>query len=896
MSFLILLISIFLPHTTRAAAIDDIQFSYEYTEEALTPDSFTALCCYFYNDRDEQNDLTVTLELPENWQSSLSEREILYSIAPQETEFVLFDIKVPPRCPAGEYLIKIHIADRNGNRSTHDTVIYVKSVTDIRLIAEYPPSYLCPGSSISLKHTLLNEGNDDTPILVQIQTNPEFDCGCNTFTATLAPNQKRILTTDIVVNETPQLGSHFVFIKVFRADTCELLTQESFSFEVLTHTNCSDPAIHSIPAQISIFGLTRNGDNVGVLEFAGGGPLRECSNTDINFFFRLPTDTRKNIYGIDQKLHIGINNPSYFIDLGDAIYHLSPLTENRRLGRGAGGRVTLYPFEYGGYYMTQPHSGQYKIAELGALGALWYQRLLRFSLQHLNKKENDCPKASLSSALVDVWPHSTIHAQFEYGINNNHPRRDTPRSYRAVYSSKILRSGWLRLEASNADPGFNGFITNMKMRTGSIDVPLRKGLRAGGSYTYINQNRQPEDYCNISTEYRQQNSRAHLSYHASRGFNIVGTFQNFQSEDLLYHQFNFSQNWLGCNLSWSRPSYQFLASTNLGENKDLLHGNTYRSLQRYYLYLSGQLNLDREYCLLAESGNIDYYEPKRWRHSLYAALRMRYPKQRSWLELSGRLAMNTPSITSQEELAVKYEHFFRNNHRIYCRAEYFHSERGPQPHTFQAMVRYDIPLNLPIDRKRSVGSLQGRILSAATQQPVSYAVVNVGGQRVIADNQGRFDFQLPPGSYPVHVDHASHENAQFFNETMVDVEGGKTNLCDLYMEKCGKLKGHIAIFNLPDNYDNLILALETRNRNYLQLAEHADPIRITVSCFEKQLVYTTVTNRKGDFEFAELPCGTWIVTLEEDDLPEEHRLLEKEIAIILDEEADCTFTCQPACL
>lgn len=798
--------------------------------------------------------------------------EVNYDLNPGQTEICILGVGVASSAPAGKYPLTLYFLDSGTSIEKYDLEIEVLSISDIRLTIDYPNPFAVNTTQISLTHTVENQGNIPVPLRFEIYGDKNIPISVSESKFRLEPDETISVTTDIFFDDKTYKGDHYVFIKIYNAETGELFEQKSFNFEVLASFNESVDPFHRIPGFFTLFNLCDYGRISWAFDIAGNGPLDPEGKRNLEFFFRLPSDRERNFFSKNEILFVGLSEEKGFLHLGDTIYTLSPLTEFFRYGRGIGAKYLFDPVEVAAFYIKQPSNQKIEHEEVGGSVAYWKDDLARVGINFLSKNEASNINSSIGSLQADVWATKDYHAYFEYGYNfKNQEDNGERQGCTGLFSGRILKSGWFTVEKNFAESFFYGYFNNLELTRGVLDIPLAHGWRYGLSGNIVKQ--KSRTYQDItSPEVEQDRYTTHLSYLAGNGINLVGSLKyiRFYNSDDSDH--NFRQHWAGWDISIARRHYHIIGSVNLGISNDLAPTPDHEFLQRYFLNFSRQCRPDFFAFLQLESGNSDYFDGDKWYNTATGGIRYTN-KQGHWCDLSLKKSINNPDSCSYEQVFFNFNYLFPNGHELNFGAEVYHCAEALKPIKYLSQLRYTIPLNFPAYQKKDRGTYIGRILHSSSLEPISYVVLNVEGQRVASDKTGAFGLNLPAGDYTVSVE-AEELGSYTVGKQKIHVPGGATHYGDIYLQETGQLEGKLVIYDFPNTYENQIKLLEEGVQpedleEDLQSVSSIKGVRVTLTSFEQGMSLTTVTDSEGYFSFKGLPVANWLLLVEKDDIPKE---------------------------
>jgi hypothetical protein len=190
---------------------------------------------------------------------------------------------------------------------------------------------------------------------------------------------------------------------------------------------------------------------------------------------------------------------------------------------------------------------------------------------------------------------------------------------------------------------------------------------------------------------------------------------------------------------------------------------------------------------------------------------------------------------------------------------------GSPPKAFIGMLEYSIPVGLPVSRKRSVGTLRGRIYdTGGGMRGVPGVIVKVNDLATVTGPKGEYVFNgLTPGPYLLTLDDRRAATGKVPVEKMpmtVVVEGGRKLDRPIALTEGASVGGRIVIYDTG----------KSGSAPAPQLAERAPLCGATVVLQSEGDVLEQVTDGEGRFLFDSLRPGLYTLHVFGDDLPELH--------------------------
>ena len=242
----------------------------------------------------------------------------------------------------------------------------------------------------------------------------------------------------------------------------------------------------------------------------------------------------------------------------------------------------------------------------------------------------------------------------------------------------------------------------------------------------------------------------------------------------------------------------------------------------------------------------------------------------------------------RDNLEIRLTHIFTNDNKISVFARHTRYKEPSLKDDTALMVEYTIPLGLPVCQKKSIGSIKGHIYNEQTQNPIGNVILRLNSLTAVSDNGGNFMFpSVGPGVHYLNVDTASIGMNQVPNRKIpieVTIKGGEKTQVNIPVTRAAQLLGRVVVYGYKSNHDNTapegkgiaakpyVVGDGSTNDKDGQLCEVRGLADAIVELKNSSEVKRTVTDRQGEFCFAELRPEGWILKIYGDNLPQYHYL------------------------
>lgn len=844
------------------------------------------------NEEEDRCTFQGSLELPDGWSlfdDSLT-RPIL--IESGSTQSLLLAIKVPAQAEAADWPITFRLENRSSQRpvACASTKVRISARTDLCCIVDEPPPFVVAGSSYECRVCCENHGNISLPICWEAHSDPaEFSVWTNTESIYLRPRESHDLR---ILVETPLEGAkdQFLFLIARHADSDEILFQRTIRIEVIPYESVTVNPYLTIPGRWRML-VAHNQDPqqnryFAAGEWVGGGVIDPSRGTLVDFYLREPTSRLHVLFGEEERLFIGFSDPCGEMALGDTVYALSPLLQRGRYGRGAELNFYHDNWEGGAYYVQEVITLDDHIREGGAylsrrIGTeSWLT--LNFARRHVPIVQieevsgpagncTNCPSspfanADIGSVALELHPTERSIALFEIG--QDFSTYDGSKGRYGVYvgiDGIAFCDTHYYLEHARADELFHGDYRDCKYLSMGLDTPLRKGWRWTFSHSQLRQGILIGE-CTppVHSFIWQRQTDGCLSYDFNACARIALIGLDLRAHDATERcGYDFRQHWAGFQWGWSSLPWQFNGRSVWGYEFDLLDDQSTNNLHQHSINAIWRPRPHIDYSVFCEWGNLNYFDSETARTSVLFSVRRRHSPI-SWAEAFGGFSWRSNHQSQQVQpfgerelhLGGRLSHVFDNGHLLYCDAQYFRSEFPQQLNActemvftsdfnyldlprnrFEILCSYTIPLDIPVAKRRDIGSVSGLVLDPFSRIPIPGVVINIGGERIMTSSQGAFCMQgLLPGTYELRVDILPPSHVlQNLDPMQITIVGGQDTRVQVAAVPAASVTGD------------------------LQTESDVIPrgCKVILSNMDSPESFVSRTNREGHFAFYHLRPGRW---------------------------------------
>jgi len=224
-------------------------------------------------------------------------------------------------------------------------------------------------------------------------------------------------------------------------------------------------------------------------------------------------------------------------------------------------------------------------------------------------------------------------------------------------------------------------------------------------------------------------------------------------------------------------------------------------------------------------------------------------------------------------LSLQMQSQFSTRHEISFGVNYNLARNTLNTKEFSLQMRYAYLINVPISKKKDIGSLTGKI--------INHGVENVGGLRLnlngiitITDKNGLFKFPVVKvGKYILTADESSfglNTITEVQGPYWVTIEPGKNTNFDLAMTKAARIEGRLVI--QEDERSGV--------KGFYPIKEDID--KLIIEATNGKETFRILTENDGSFHFEDLRPGDWQIKAYPNGLPQGYQLVSGQIKLSLD--------------
>lgn len=842
------------------------------------------------NPTDQKREFISEVKLSDGW--LLITKDFEFELNPNETDTKLVSFFVPQSALAGMYEVMCVIKDRKypSIRDFYTAYVRVLPVSRLQVKLLESPDFVIAGEEYQSSFVIVNQGNTEYTINTKIHSREDIPYTVDAERFTLAPGQSKTVVVNVKTDEkvVKRLKHRLQLTAEAVADgKTRAKAKSASSVEILPRISGTGDNFHRIPAEVIFRYVSEDNQDHSSgfqTEVRGQGTLDEKGKKHIRFGFRGPDVQRKSIFGQRDEYYLSFWTDDYELHFGDRSYCLSSLTENYLYGRGLEGRFNINDEISVGAYHIETRWRVPGIHETAAYMDYLINEKCKVGVNYLRKLRSG-KLSNITSFEAELKPFKDTRVELEYALGPGGDEKDN------AYLARLYGSGgWFSyyLKLTHAGPDYPGYYSDLDYVSAGIALPIDKNFRLNASFRRQKNNLDldPLFYSAPLEKYYQLGVDYRLETDTTFSFDWLNRSRR---DRLQVPDFDYRENTFRFGIGQSFKKLTVRTSVELGQTDNKLDG-TSSDLERYTASVyfrpskkqtySGYYYYDKDSDFSGES-----------RRSTTVGVNARYQMaERTFFNLALRTNdYQSSSHGDRDNLELRLSHIFTNDTKLSLLARHTEYKNSSLKDDTALMVEYTIPLGLPVCRKKSVGSINGNIYDEQSQNPIGNVILRLSGSTAVTGNSGNFIFpSVGPGIHYLNVDTASIGMDRIPNRKIpieLTVRGGEKTQVSIPITKAARLLGRIMVYGYKGSPDSTtqggkfngtvkpyIIADGSSNGKDAELSEEHGLADVIVELKNSSEIKRTVTDKQGQFYFAELRPGQWMLKIYSDNLPQYHYL------------------------
>lgn len=839
---------------------------------------------------------TVSLELPTGWSSITPPSAV--RISPNGTAIAIVSFFVPQEARPGDNRVTIKAEDPNGGSGEFSFPVRISPSIRVSVELRSAPAYVIAGEEPVVRFLLTNRSN--LPISVDVDVRSGLD-----FPATLLGEEDQGVKLDVMESrelqvsvETRASGSR---IQEYRlelmatpqppegmATDVQKITSWC-EIEIIPRVSRERPGFHTIPTQVTIghYEQIGNGWKGEVsLKAEGKGSLDEEGKHEIDLLlYSTLTLPDFAVFGPKDRYRLNYSYGALGVDLGDNSTNVSPLLGNALYGRGVGvsGEFERIHLDALYHYRQQDNP----ISHHAAARAAFLVPDDRFLDGFRYKTSAMLLGEFYDSLILDVYQEFRPAEELNLILDlAGSTRFDDELSWAALARAKADYPAFdASLTALYGSPAFAGSVRDRYSINSHFSARVIEGildLKTGYSHKQSNLNldealnsasRDQDFYLGSAIEIPGPRTNINLQWNYKTHRDMLPEPVFDDRTNLI--TFQVIQPMEGMTLRW-RSRWEIINELLIA---DISLKHLYNAAVDFYPSDMSSLNFYLDLDALAS----DYYDSTgRLTIGLAASVDL------------GRFNFKLDSANSLYFRENAYEGFGLNvsgnaGFRINDRNEVISDLRFVLPPStsssnpeFRFNVSYRARTNLPVSRKRDVGTLEGKITDRTSGRPLGEVIVRTADRAVVTAEDGSYRISsLPEGDYTLEVD-TSRVSLGLIPDREVPItaaiQAGETVDISFGVVEGATISGNVNLYAVPEQKQGMLqMSGEAETEPYTEDELFLDSgyPNVLVEIQNDSETRRLITDRNGLFSFAGLRPGRWRVRIARAELPRYHEFVDE---------------------
>jgi len=824
-------------------------------QKEVDPGANINLLATFNNPTDSDKELQIKFASnTAGWKFITNYSSIL--VGKKSSQKKVIGIQIPQNFKAGSYTISVEAFEKPSMVlfGKFDIPILVKSKYEISITKLKSPGFIFSGDDVKMSFLIENLSNLDIKVKTTSIKGSE-----NIQRDILIPKDSSIVTDyhSTTVKKVDGYNQQSVIYIASVADIPETEKSLYTTFDVFPSETVKFDKYLRFPVKIS--GILAASNRLGgqmyssMYDIQGSGTLGKLGNNALEFHLRGPDRTGNPLFGMNDEYYLKFRSSKMFLSMGDYNFGLSELTESSRNGRGIELSYKFKKLTIGSNY-AKPRYYPLITQVASAYTNFDFNPKNGLSLGVLTKADTLNNRTSLYTLSTrNHFSFLSTEAEIAFGQN----KAVLTKAYKGTLHMNLSKFN-THLVYLYAEPNFPGFVSNSMRLNLTSALQLRK-LALSFSYDYNSTNMALDTlYSNMPIS-KSMNLTFSYRLTPENTLTISGNQLSLKDRSPV-PLFDYSKmsGRISLQNRFKFINLSLIADMGSMQNKLVMNGmnesmfingtlNTYFLFSKkfsgsaFMTYQGGQKNvtgLDQFYYggtftatpMDNLSVSLQYNSNYEWRY---------YTTDRSLFSLNLFARIN-------------------QNNELNLMANYNLIKNTLNNKEYNLQLRYVHILNVPIAKKKNLGSVKGKIINHGVEK-VNGILVNLNGIFSITDKDGNFRFPaLPVGEYVLAIDASAiglNAITEFPGPIKVLVEPTKETIIECPLTTSGQIAGRMRVEE--DERAN--------QKGYIPVKDNIE--KLIVEATNGSDMFRVYTDKDQAFRFNDLRPGRWKVKIYSKGLP-----------------------------
>lgn len=811
--------------------------------------------------------VTPRIAAPAGWSVVMGRTPFVLARRGSDTWIV--SIAVPVRAPAGRFVVPV-VALVDGGVAAHDSlVVAVRERHALALMLVDAPPYVIAGHPYHTNFLLRNRGNGTARVRLSARTARGTVPLLDALSLTLGPDSSRTVGV-AVPTRTAGRGTADDVLELRVVEVGDSATRAVASARVtIVPKPGGGGELVTVPAALSLR-AAGPGTGVAPFELSGAGRLDPAGPTEVSFLARGPTGS-SSPFGEHDEYRLAVRAPTFRARLGDDLYGYSSLAASGELGTGAGGEMARGPVVAGAYAerFRFDHLAEGS-SESGAMLALRPGGLAgqsQLSLGALERSGGLMPGQLLTSNL-QLHSLDAIGVDAEYAVS---------RGAAGAGSAARLRldgRGPVEYDIGHtmASLDFAGTARGSSHDYAMVSAPLAAGFQVSASASAHETSAALTPFDSLGTPVAARLRTASVGLAHSGGLSVAYAVAS-RRDIVPTAGMDGSQRGIAARGQGALGPVRLWGSTELGTMHDLLEERDRRFAD---LELGGSMDLGANSVSLYGQwydGSSVTRGPLPMR--LVGGSMLLHLTATTSLTLLGSGSMSRAAAGAYTLVDARLSQALPMGGTISLRARLAGGGANLLGRGRLVFLEYTLPLRVPVAPLRAPGRVEGRIVNGETGRGVAGALVRLGSQAAVTDDDGRVYFGgVPAGRYRVSL-------AQNMTLASSAVDGDANVLVDSTRRDPATFRLAVARAAIVEGEIRRRRVAKTGVNGQPDSIADAGPLRDAVVALTsgRDTLYRT-TDDSGHYRFVELSARRWTLSVVSEP-PENTRFDPPSVALVL---------------
>lgn len=774
----------------------------------------------------------------------------------------IISIHISTDLPAGDYNIDFEAIDNKTNLSFGKSTspVYVKPRYEIEVVKLNDPQLLFGGDTATVYYVIKNLSNLEVPVKTTV-----IDGTLSKESVIKIPKDSSV-TSNYRIKVPTEINSYTrqsIILIAAVPDKKETSKSSSFSFDVFPVRQAKFDRFNRFPVSVSLVSVTSNrlAKNMvsTMYDVHATNSFGKDKDQQLEFHFRGPDRSGNPLLGLNDDYHLKYESPHLNLALGDNSFTLSELTEASRNGRGVELTFKVNKWSIGGYY-NKPRYYPLITQMYAAYTDFTFNPTNSISLGFLSKTDTTSYQTKLLSLSGSNAIKSWLHWDYELALN---PKEgEYKKAYKAAISLRFSSLSY-SLQYSFADPKFSGYISNSQRFSTAFSFKF-KIINFSLNYSTNNSNMALDTLYSNAPQSKNYGVMSYIKLTPKNTLSL-GVYSLSLTDKSPSRLFDYTQNNGRLSLNNHLGKLDLTMQVDAGKMRNKLAKDSLK----YSLSYNGSITMGYQFGKKLSASLFTNYEGGKERvtgvEQLYYggslnsvfnsnfSISFQYNSNYEWKYFN----------TDRSLVSLTMNARLNETNELSLGANYNLVKNTLDKKEYNIQLRYSHVLNIPVSKKKDVGSLTGKILNHGIEK-VGGIRINVNGIVTITDKEGNFKISsLPIGTYTIGLDAANFGlNAipEKPGPYVVTIEPSKVSHFELGMTKSSKITGTLVI--QEDEHAN--------QKGYVAIKEQIS--KLIIEATNGTEVYRVMTEN-GIFVFNDLRPGNWQVKVYSNGLPQGYQLV-----------------------